>query len=147
MLAGRRAAAALWLTLRLLPLTADGLGAVLRPGRQAALDWAARIDASDELRLYQPPQLDILTYFPARDRLSDVDAASAAAMAAGMARPRRSRSTWRPTPSTAAALAARGHHLDIDVPRGRILRSVLMKPEHEAAVPELHRQLLALLGT
>ena len=39
------AAAALWLTLRLLPLTADGLGAVLRPGRQAALDWAALIEA------------------------------------------------------------------------------------------------------
>ena len=39
-----------------------------------------------------------------------------------------------------------GHYLDVDVPTGRILRSVLMKPEHEAAVPELHRQLIDLLG-
>src|SRR5690606_14516345 len=31
------AAAALWLTLQLLPLTADGLGAVLAAGRRAAL--------------------------------------------------------------------------------------------------------------
>jgi glutamate/tyrosine decarboxylase-like PLP-dependent enzyme len=41
------AAAALWLTLQLLPLTPDGLGAVLRPGRRAALAWAERIEASD----------------------------------------------------------------------------------------------------
>ena len=33
------AAAALWLTLEVLPLTADGLGAALRPGRLAARDW------------------------------------------------------------------------------------------------------------
>ena len=31
------AAAALWLTLELFPLTPDGLGAVLRPGRRATL--------------------------------------------------------------------------------------------------------------
>ena len=49
------AAAALWLTLQLLPLTPDGLGAVLRPGRRAALDWAERIEASHELTLFQPP--------------------------------------------------------------------------------------------
>ena len=49
------AAAALWLTLRLLPLTAEGLGGVLRPGRRAALEWARLIEASDHLRLYQEP--------------------------------------------------------------------------------------------
>lgn len=139
------AAAALWLTLRLLPLTADGLGAVLRPGRRAVLDWAARIEASDALRLYQPPQLDILTYFPARDRLSDVDAASAAALAAGMARPPAESLHLATYTVDGPALSARGHRLDIDVPTGRILRSVLMKPEHEAAVPWLHEQLLGLV--
>ena len=60
------AAAALWLTLQLLPLTPDGLGAVLRPGRRAALNWAERIEDSHELTLYQRPQLDILTYFSNR---------------------------------------------------------------------------------
>ncbi|MDZ5620917.1 aminotransferase class I/II-fold pyridoxal phosphate-dependent enzyme [Nocardioides sp. HM23] len=140
------AAAALWLTLRLLPLTADGLGAVLRPGRQAALDWAARIEAGDELRLYQPPQLDIVAYFPNRQRLSEVDAASAAALAAGMARPPAESLHLATYTVDGPALAARGHHLDLDVPTGQILRSVLMKPEHEAAVPELHRGLLGLVG-
>src|SRR6201995_4879905 len=60
------AAAALWLTLQLLPLTPAGLGAVLRPGRRAALAWADLIDDSDQLTLFQRPQLDILSYFPAR---------------------------------------------------------------------------------
>ncbi len=139
------AAAGLWLTLRLLPLTPDGLGGVLRPGRRATLAWARLIEESDELRLYQPPQLDILSYLPARDRLSEVDAASAAAMAAGMARPPAESLHLATYTVDGPALAARGHHLDVDVRAGRILRSVLMKPEHEAAVPELHRELLDLL--
>jgi hypothetical protein len=44
-----------------------------------------------------------------------------------------------------AALTARGHRVQADVAQGRILRSVLMKPEVEEHVPGLHRQLLALL--
>ncbi len=32
-----------------------------------------------------------------------------------------------------------------DVPHGRILRSVLMKPETEQQVPSLHQQVLDLL--
>ena len=43
------AAAALWLTFRLLPLTPDGLGQVLAAGRRAALAWAALIEKSDVL--------------------------------------------------------------------------------------------------
>ncbi len=138
------AAAGLWLTLRLLPLTADGLGAVLRPGRRAALEWARLIEASDELRLYQPPQLDILTYLPTRSRLSEVDAASAAALAAGMALTPAESLHLATYTVDGPALVARGHRLEVDVPSGRILRSVLMKPEHEAAVPDLHRRLLDL---
>ncbi|WP_211318593.1 pyridoxal phosphate-dependent decarboxylase family protein [Nocardioides silvaticus] len=139
------AAAALWLTLRLLPLTPDGLGAVLRPGRQAALDWAALIEQSEELRLYQPPQLDILTCYPVRPRLSEVDAVSATAMTAGMTRPPAESVHLATYTVDAADLAARGHAVEADVPTGRILRSVLMKPEHQAAVPWLHEQVLGLV--
>jgi hypothetical protein len=110
------------------------------------MDWAARLEASDAVRLFQRPQLDIVTYFPARGRLSEVDAASVAAMAAGMSRPSAESLHLATYTVDGAALAARGHRLDIDVPSGRILRSVLMKPEHEAAVPDLHRLLLDLLG-
>jgi glutamate/tyrosine decarboxylase-like PLP-dependent enzyme len=135
------AAAALWLTLRLLPLTPEGLGAALRPGRRAALAWAEHIDASEQLSLYQQPQLDILTYFPTRERLSEVDRASARILAEGM----RQRALFVATYTVdAAALEARGHKLVADVPHGRILRSVLMKPETEEHVSALHHQVTAL---
>ena len=39
------AAAALWLTLQLLPLRPDGLGQVLAAGRRAALDWSELLAA------------------------------------------------------------------------------------------------------
>jgi glutamate/tyrosine decarboxylase-like PLP-dependent enzyme len=72
-------AAALWLTFQLLPPTPDGLGQVLAAGRRAALRWADLINASDALELYQPPQLDIVTYFPTVEpaTLTAIDAVSA----------------------------------------------------------------------
>ncbi|HEY6798624.1 MAG TPA: aminotransferase class V-fold PLP-dependent enzyme [Kineosporiaceae bacterium] len=140
------AAAALWLTLRLLPLTPDGLGAVLRPGRQAALTWAQLVAASDQLSLYQPPELDILTYFPTRQRLTEVDRASAGVLTHGMNLPPDQALFVATYSVDAEALAARGHQLVADVPAGRILRSVLMKPETADHVPRLHQQVLDLLA-
>lgn len=140
------AAAALWLTLQVLPLTPDGLGAVLRPGRRAALAWADLIDAGEELTLYQRPQTDILTSFPTRPRLSGIDAASAHVLTAGMRRPPAESLFVATCTVTGEALAARGHRVEADVPAGRILRSVLMKPEVEQRVPALHRQVLELLA-
>jgi len=140
------AAAALWLTLRLLPLTADGLGAVLRPGRRAALDWAQKISASEQLDLYQQPQLDILSYFPARPRLSQVDQASAQVLTRGMQLPPDQALFVATYTVEADSLTARGHRVEADVPAGRILRSVLMKPETADHVPQLHQQVLDLLA-
>ncbi len=140
------AAAALWLTLQLLPLTPDGLGAVLRPGRRAALDWAERIEASHELTLYQRPQLDILTYFSNQPRLSEIDGASAHVLTAGMARPPAEALYVATYTVNAADLESRGHRIKADISAGRILRSVLMKPETEEHVPRLHDQVLDLLA-
>ncbi len=140
------AAAALWLTSKVLPLTPDGLGAVLRPGRRAALAWAGLIADSAELAVFQPPQLDIVSYFPARETLSEVDRVSAHVLDAGMRRPA-DRALFVATYTvTGDDLARRGHEVRADVPRGRILRSVLMKPESEAHVPELHREIALLSG-
>src|SRR5262245_8158726 len=58
------AAAALWLTFRLLPPTRGGLGQVPAACRSAALDWARLLTGSGLLRLYQHPELDIVSYFP-----------------------------------------------------------------------------------
>jgi glutamate/tyrosine decarboxylase-like PLP-dependent enzyme len=142
-------AAALWLTFRLFPPTADGLGAVLRPGRRAALRWAGLIESSDVLDLYQPPELDIVTYFPrvaapagaARPSLAAVDAASGAVLRQGILE----RSVFVATYAVdASAMALRGHTVLDDVDRGRILRSVLMKPESEPALDGLHDEVTRL---
>ncbi len=139
------AAAALWLTFRLLPPTPDGLGAVLRPGRRAALRWAELLAGSPHLAPYQQPELDIVTYLPRRALLSTVDEVSAAVLARGMADPvdRVYLATYA---VTGAALAARGHRVAADVPHGRILRSVLMKPEHEGYVEHLHARVERLVA-
>jgi hypothetical protein len=45
---------------------------------------------------------------------------------------------------SAAALASRHPEVANDVESGRILRSVLMKPEHEAYVDHLHQRVCEL---
>ncbi|MEU6198442.1 aminotransferase class I/II-fold pyridoxal phosphate-dependent enzyme [Streptomyces sp. NPDC047061] len=132
------AAAALWLTFRLLPPTPDGLGQVLAAGRRAALRWADLIEASDALELYQRPQLDIVTFFPATDpaALTTIDAASARVLTDGMTAPEPVfLSTLK---ADRDAFAARHPKVTADADDARILRSVLMKPESEDHVEYLH---------
>jgi hypothetical protein len=139
------AAAALWLTFQLLPLTRDGLGQVLAAGRGAAQDWASLIRASSSLELYQPPQLDILSYFPAAGSLTAIDAASARILADGMAD--QVDPVFLSTLKVpAAGFGRRGHQVTADADGARILRSVLMKPESRAQVPALHTRVERLAG-
>ena len=144
--AGASAAAA-WLTFRLLPPTAGGLGRVLAAGRQAALTWAGLLRDSAVLDLYQPPELDIVTYFPVAGSraLSAIDARSAAILQAGMtsAKDPVFLSTLR-----VSAAAMLGRHPDVAADAGgaRILRSVLMKPESQTYIAELHARVEQLAG-
>ena len=133
------AAAALWLTFQLLPPTPDRLGQVLAACRRAALAWSGRLRESVRLDLYQPPELDIVTYFPLTEgpRLSAIDDASGRLLAAGMADPRRPVfvSTLR---VTAGAFGRRHPAVKADADGARIVRSVLMKPEAEDYLDELN---------
>jgi glutamate/tyrosine decarboxylase-like PLP-dependent enzyme len=132
------AAAALWLTLRLLPLEPAGLGQVLAAGRRAALDWSELIAASAWLVLYQRPELDIVTYFPVTDppRMSAIDQASARMLADGMAA---AEPVFLSTLQvTGRALTRRQPGVEADTGQARILRSVLMKPESQSHVAALH---------
>jgi glutamate/tyrosine decarboxylase-like PLP-dependent enzyme len=133
------AAAALWLTFRLLPPTADGLGQVLAACRRAALVWSGLLADSLRLDLYQPPELDIVCYFPltAGHRLSDIDEASARLLADGMAD--KERPLFVSTLRVGADDFTRRHPaVGSDADGARVVRSVLMKPESEAYVPDLH---------
>jgi glutamate/tyrosine decarboxylase-like PLP-dependent enzyme len=112
------AAAALWLTLRALDL-----GPILAAGVRAARAWAELIEASEVLELWTRPELDIVTFFP---RAGDVDAAVQRVLEEGMA---------AEDPIYLSTLHTGAH---------RVLRSVLMKPEHEPHVPWLHERVEAL---
>jgi glutamate/tyrosine decarboxylase-like PLP-dependent enzyme len=141
------AAAALWLTFRLLPPAPDGLGRVLAAGRRAALDLAKLISDSGRLVLYQPPELDIICYLPATtpQSLSAIDQASARMLADGMTDP--DRPVYLSTLRVSAADVARRHPgVELDSEGTRILRSVLMKPEAEGYLSELHSRLERLAG-
>ena len=131
------AAAALWLTLRSLDLAP-----ILAAGVRAARAWADLLRGSDELRLHVGPQLDIVAYFPARARASEIDAAGARVLDAGMNDPDPVYlSTLR---IDREAFAAAHPDVEMDADGVRVLRSVLMKPEHEPHVPWLHERVSAL---
>src|SRR5215469_9854007 len=141
------AAAALWLTLRLLPLRLDGLGQVLAAGREAALDWTGLLGVSELLRSYQPAELDIVSYYPVTSpaSLSEIDRASARILADGMNDPQRP--VFISTLSvTADAFGRRHPEVTADRDQARILRSVLMKPESQTYVSWLHSRLEELAG-
>ncbi|CAB3774475.1 pyridoxal phosphate-dependent decarboxylase family protein [Paraburkholderia humisilvae] len=139
------AAAALWLTFQVLPPTQEGLGNVLAAGRRAALRWAALIERSDHLTLYQQPDLDILTYFPTRrpSSLSKIDRESERVFRDGMKSV--NGQVYLSTLSvTAQNFSDRHRGVVMDADGSRILRSVLMKPESEIFVEELHSRVVRL---
>lgn len=140
------AAAGLWLTLEVLPLTDAGLGQILRADRRGATAWADLLERSDALSLYQRPELDIVTYFPTRDRMSRLDAASHDLFVAAAALPPHERIDLATYVVDAPSLHRRGHVVAVDAPSARIMRSTLMKPESAQIVAALHATLERLAG-
>lgn len=141
------AAAALWLTLEVIPLTDAGLGQVLRANRRGALEWKRLLDSTDAMTAYQQPELDIVTYFPTRDRMSAIDHASNAlfhAAATGEPAEQIHLATYS---VKGADLAKRGHSPEHDVAVARIMRSTVMKPESEAFIPAIHARLSELASS
>jgi glutamate/tyrosine decarboxylase-like PLP-dependent enzyme len=131
------AAAALWLTLRAVPLTPDGLGARLDAGLRAARRWWELLEGSEPLAGYRRPELDIVTLLPRAPRsLSALDAASQGILERGMAGPD---PVFLSVLRIDAAHLLRGRpDLQADAGAARVLRSVLMKPAHELWVDHLH---------
>jgi glutamate/tyrosine decarboxylase-like PLP-dependent enzyme len=131
------AAAALWATLRALPLTRDGLGAHLAAARAAGLALADAV--RDDLELVVEPELDIVCLFPGYPSAAAITAACDRAF---------------------ETLAAAGWHvaklrldtewlrrsrpwLEADAQTATVLRLCLIKPEHLAVVGELAERLVA----
>ncbi|MFJ7630860.1 pyridoxal phosphate-dependent decarboxylase family protein [Streptomyces sp. NPDC097595] len=142
------AAAALWLTLHLLPLTRDGFGEILAGSRRAAVGWAERIEESEELETYQAPQLDIVSYFPSTRplTLSAVDAASGRLLTDGM-HAERDPVFLSVLRTDAADFARRRPDVLADAATARVMRSVLIKPEAELHLDQLHTRVEQLAAT
>lgn len=137
------AAGALWLTLDLLPLEADhGFGPVLAACLRAAHTFAREVEASERLRLLRAPTLDLVGYFPSGATASEVSRRSEQVFHDAMALP--------PDEALLVALyqtdAARLPGVAADQPSARILRSVLMKPEHETHAAEIVQRLDRLVA-
>ncbi|WP_033290171.1 pyridoxal phosphate-dependent decarboxylase family protein [Amycolatopsis jejuensis] len=135
------AAGALWLTLQAFPLERDrGLGEILAACRRAATEFAGRIKESDRYAVHLEPTLDIVTYWPRRARMSEISVAANEILQKGMADAADPvyLSTLRVNADAFATL-----HPDVerDAETVTILRSVLMKPEHEGWIPDLMAKL------
>jgi glutamate/tyrosine decarboxylase-like PLP-dependent enzyme len=135
------AAAALWTTLRALPLTRDGLGAYLAGAREAALRVADRLTAAG-VALVVPPDLDIVCPFPASGRASEISARCERAFDT------LALDGWHVAKLRvdAAWLAARHPGVSVDAPEVTTLRCCLMKPEHLAVADDLAAALASHLG-
>ncbi len=135
-------AGALWLTLRLLPLEAkEGLGPVLAACLRAARTWSTHSAASEVIVPYLSPELDIVTYLPRTEPLtaSGIDAASQLLFEHAMEDP--GDPVFLSVLRVASeSLKQRLPSLTVDQPQVRILRSVLMRPEHEHRVEHLFDQ-------
>jgi glutamate/tyrosine decarboxylase-like PLP-dependent enzyme len=140
------AASALWLTFQLIPPTADGLGEILRPCRRAALRWAELIEKDDSVALYQRPDLDVVTFLPVASLMSEIDRITNAVVVDGMSAPPKDAIYVAAYSVTAQAVADRGHPVIGNVPKARIFRTSLMKPEDEHWVDYLHSRVVELIG-
>jgi glutamate/tyrosine decarboxylase-like PLP-dependent enzyme len=126
-------AAALWTTLRALPLTRDGLGSHVAAARQAALELAARIEADDGLALVVDPELDIVCVVARRARATEISAASERAFDALAAE------GWHVAKLRLDSGWVRARHpwIEPDAPEVIAIRSCLIKKEHLLVVDAL----------
>lgn len=145
------AAVALWFTLQLLltgkaaPEDAeDGLPLILADCRKAALELHEQLEVSDRFMAVMKPELDIVTYIPVTRELtfSAVSRLSAELMHGGMnATDNEDRLYLSTLVLNRDEALRRLPELTADQDHVRVLRSVLMKPEHLGFIPEMMRRL------
>jgi glutamate/tyrosine decarboxylase-like PLP-dependent enzyme len=135
------AAAALWTTLRVVPLEPDrGLGPELLAGRRAALAAALRARAGGRLAVVIEPELDILTFAPMRpdERPSASEITARTERIFARCQHDRDRpmylAKWRVGGQLGRLVLP---SIEWDTDGCAVIRSVLMKPEHETIVEDL----------
>ncbi len=146
------AAVALWFTLQLLmpdgspgpakgsPGAPDLLTRILADCRRAALRFHEELERSDRFQPVMKPELDIVTWVPVirNPTFSAISRASENILKLGMDAASVRDRLYLSTLTLSREDAARWlPHITPDTDRVKVLRSVLMKPEHLDAVPDL----------
>ncbi|MGE3796443.1 MAG: aspartate aminotransferase family protein [Thermomicrobiales bacterium] len=143
------AAAALWATLRVLPLEAhQGIGAILRKTRLAALRWSELLREDAQWRLVVDPDLDIIAFYALPED------GSRTTSAVSTLTQRVFTDLMHAPPEQQLFLATlranrqllHSHELQWDTDDLLVFRSVLMKPEHLRMVDEFHQRLVSARG-
>ncbi|MEO1022998.1 MAG: pyridoxal-dependent decarboxylase [Bacteroidota bacterium] len=139
------AAVALWATLECFPLEeARGFGPIMGACRKAALTFEQNIAESRKLTMLSPPELDIVTYFPSHKGNKPVTSLSECSEAARTVfeRGMESRQFYLSLYTMSADAFLKLHpEFRKDSEQVTILRSVLMRPEHEMFAEELVRRI------
>jgi glutamate/tyrosine decarboxylase-like PLP-dependent enzyme len=127
------AAAALWTTLRALPLTRAGLGRHLAAARGAAIELAGALDADARTTVVLEPDLDIVCVMPAGA------SAAVAGAAADRAFDTLASDGWHVAKLRVDTAWLRGRHPQIaaDAEVTTALRCCLLKQEHAAVAAQL----------
>jgi tyrosine decarboxylase/aspartate 1-decarboxylase len=134
------AAAALWTTQRLLPLTQGGeFARGLENGRAAALAFYGRLEKDERFVTAFAPELDIVIFVPRAKSVSEASRLSRQVFDAAARRSLHLAVAEVPTEFWAANLGA----MRRDRETMTCLRSVLMKPEHLEWVPRIWDELSA----
>ncbi len=131
-------AAALWATLRLLPLTRQGLGSVLAKTREAALHFHKLLTQSETFTPIHTPELDITGYFkiPEQKRTSEVSRLSNRVFNRGVKENPDKQYHVSLYKIPAAQFTDKFPSYKADTDQVTILRSVFMKEEHLEFVDE-----------
>jgi glutamate/tyrosine decarboxylase-like PLP-dependent enzyme len=127
------AAAALWTTLRALPLTRAGLGRHLAAARMAAQRLAAALDEHPRTTLVLEPEVDIVCAFAAGGSAATVSASAERAFDT------LADAGWHVAKLRVATAWLRARHPEIeaDAETTTVLRCCLLKREHAAVASEL----------
>jgi glutamate/tyrosine decarboxylase-like PLP-dependent enzyme len=150
------AAVALWATLRVFGLEPGGrMAQMIGFCRRAALDFARELEVSGRFRVVMAPELDIVLYVPVlAEGEADVDGGLLTASGvSGVCERVFRRGMERGAEGVFVSLYSMPAsvlkdvlpQLELDQQNVTVLRSVLMKPEHLPAVPDLVARLQACL--
>jgi glutamate/tyrosine decarboxylase-like PLP-dependent enzyme len=135
-------AAALWTTLKALPLTRDGLGSHLAAAREAALRLASTMEGEERVALVIKPELDIVNVMARLQRTSAITGATEHAFAA------LAEVGWHVAKLRLDSDWLRGRHpgIEPDSDMATVIRCCLLKKEHLGVVDALADALGRALG-